>query len=157
MKRKFFNAIVVFAFGATVGSPLLADMKPINDILSGNYERSYPIVRCAAFYASMAEWAGQQASEETYNGFKDAVNALVLVGVLVRAETSPDRVEHLREIVIKDVRAIADLYLENFRLSYASTGNAWENNPIWTQDMLSCEPLAQAAIQKETKFRGVNQ
>jgi len=149
VRRKLYKATVVFVLGATIGSPLSAQMKPLTEILSGNYERSYPIVRCAAFYTSMVEWAGQQVGEETYDGFRDAVNALLLAGVLARAETSSDSFEHLLEIVMKDTRAIADLYLEDFRSSYASTGSAWENNPIWTQDLQSCEPLAQAAIQKE--------
>lgn len=140
MNRIFGSAVLVFCWMPDV--VLAQDLSPLNFLDQDKYEPTYPIVRCAALYTASLEWAGQAIEEETYDGFADAVQSLLVVAALIRGEETSENVEHVGEVVMQDARAISDLYLLNFRQSYAATGNAWSGNPVYESDLIFCEPIA---------------
>ena len=140
-------ALVFAASGPLLAQSSSAEgLRPLDDTVTDRTETSYPIIRCAAFYNSLIEWAGQQLDEQTFDVSKSAAESLLFVGVLLRSGKSADSIEHLSEVVMQDTSQITDLYLENFRRSYAATGNAWEGNSVWERDLETCEPIAQEAI-----------
>ncbi|MDJ0992947.1 MAG: hypothetical protein QNI90_05190 [Dinoroseobacter sp.] len=127
----------------------VAEMASLESIKRGDPEQSYQYARCAAFYLANVEWAGQTIGEEVFEASKKSVEDLLLIATMVRLSNSDGNrgTAHVAETVNLDTREIADLYLENYRRSYALRGTAWEANPIWESDAETCKPVAEAASQ----------
>jgi len=93
------------------------------------------------------EWAGQALDEAAFNDSKSVISALLLVATLQRSEKMGGDVEHLAATVNADTRAVADLYAEDYRQSYATRGTAWDGNPLWESDASTCKPIGELALQ----------
>ena len=138
-----------FAVLASLSTQATAEMATLDSVKSGEPEQSYEYVRCAAFYAANIEWAGQALTEQVFESSKKSIKDLMLIATLIRlSKTNGEAaVEHQSETVNLDTREIANLYIENYRRSYAIRGTAWEANPLWESDAQTCKPIAEAASQ----------
>lgn len=136
------NTMLLSVVAATVA---LAELKPLNETLSTQTEKSYEYLRCAAFYTANLEWAGTQLSEEVYSTTRQLASSLLTVAILVRSSTNDADFTIISAAVLKDTRAVADLYLEQFRGAYAQKGNAWSGNQLWESDATYCKPVGAAA------------
>jgi hypothetical protein len=92
------------------------------------------------------EWAGQALSEDVFEDSKSAISALLLVATLQRSAKTNGSLEDLAKTVNADTRAIADVYLVNYRQNYAVTGRAWDGNPLWESDAAECRPISDVAL-----------
>ena len=116
------------------------ELAPLSEILDGDFERSYPFVRCAAFYQASIEWAGtEQFDEVPLESTKTAISDLVLMSSLVRVEKTKADPEQLFEQSLRDVRNVADKYRARFEDNYASSGQAWMSDPVWECDNQLCQ------------------
>ena len=142
MKRQIASTIL-FCLAAPAGADSLV---PLRALLSEPIEESYQNVRCAGFFLANIEWAGQALSEDVFEDSKSAISALLLVATLQRSAKTNGSLEDLAKTVNADTRAIADVYLVNYRQNYAVTGRAWDGNPLWESDAAECRPISDVAL-----------
>ena len=96
--------------------------------MEGGAERSYPLVRCAAFYLSMLEWAGEDAL-----GLEQSQTAKLTVYNLTRTASS--------------IRAEASGSTEHDQSNYAAVGQAWGADALWADDQAVCSVLTSGGSQ----------
>ena len=71
------------------------------------------------------------------------MNNLLALAVVMRMEGNFDGEDHHTQIVLRDTRAIADLYLERFQDNYASTGQAWATDLLLASDTQLCKAITE--------------
>ena len=142
MKRNIASAFLFFITTPAAGETMV----PLRTLLAEPIEESYQHVRCAGFLLANIEWAGQALSEDVFDDTKSAISALLLVATLQRSSKTSGSLEELAQSVNADTRAIADLYLLNYRQNYATTGRAWDGNPLWESDAAECRPISEVAL-----------
>ncbi|WP_092081796.1 hypothetical protein [Poseidonocella sedimentorum] len=146
--------IVISLCVAASGGSAQSELRPLDDILSGNPETSYAYTRCAAFYSSILQWAGSGMGQEEYDGYKEYGDALYYVSIAIRESQSAKNLAQIGRSVDADVQKITDLYERNYQRSYASSGDAWTGNSLWESDAETCKPIAEIA-QDAAKAIGV--
>ena len=139
--------------------PLQAqEFRTLEDIVAEDHEPSYPIVRCAAFYQASVEWAGTNAlGEESVTQSKSAIENLIIVATTLRQRRSGGELEHVAEVLFRDVAMIKELYLNDFQQSYSRTGSAWDGNSLWESDLQSCKYVAEISAELADQIRGGGQ
>jgi len=117
-------------------------MTPLRDA-AREAEPSYLFVRCAAVYQSGAEWTGKKRlGEDGWNRVSGAVEMMVTAATILRAEKMSGDEDHIMEVTLRDIRDIADLYLERFEANYAATGQAWGDDAVYKDDLSLCSSVA---------------
>lgn len=132
---------------ACVGTPAFAELKPLLETVNGDTEASYQYLRCASLYTANLEWAGTQLPEDVFDDTKSVISSLITIAVLIRNSTNDSNVEIISQAVLEDTRAVANLYLEQYRSSYAGSGNAWLGNSLWEKDSEYCKSVGEAALE----------
>ncbi|NSX56422.1 hypothetical protein [Parasulfitobacter algicola] len=145
-------AIISFGFTAVVAQ----DIQPLSKMNSSKYEETYPLVRCAGFYLANVEWSGQIIEEPIFQELQLTIRTLVAVAALQRNSRANSSLEHQINTAEMDMRTIADIYLSNYRQSYALTGSAWSENPIWNGDAATCKNIAETAFAYKAVLQGAN-
>ena len=119
------------------------ELRPLRDLVAAGTEETYPLVRCAAFYLSMLEWAGEdRIGKDATQRVKVAVAGLAGAASEMRATKNGSSAADTEGGVFEDIRAISDLYLSRYRTNYAVEGKAWENDTLWDSDSTLCKKLA---------------
>jgi xylose isomerase len=117
--------------------------RALSEVISGNYEQTYPLVRCAALFQSSIEWAGtDRFGQKTFDRFEGSIKNLLAIATVVRSQTNGTEIDRSLEITLLDTRTISDLYIERYRASYASTGQAWGADEMWQGDLEICNKIA---------------
>lgn len=118
---------------------LSQSLKPLRDAIRDGSEETYPVVRCAALYLSVLEWAGEdRLGPETSQRTK-----LTVANLLKLATTMPEPSagSEAEASVLRDIRAISDIYLDRYRTNYASVGEAFGQDELWSADSDVCLTL----------------
>jgi len=141
------NITISIAFGLVAlvnPNPATAQtMQPLSEILAVEYEQTYPLIRCAAFYQSSIEWAGKKRiGQTTFERYNDAIKNLLALSVFLRSQKSKINIENAQEITLRDTRKISDLYLKRYKINYATTGQAWGSDTMWKGDLQICQKMA---------------
>jgi hypothetical protein len=143
-------AVRAILTGFFLASPAYAEeFRPLVQMLKEEPEPSYAFVRCAAFYSASANWARTSLDASEVKALETAVQTLVSTAVYRRMSERDTWTKEEVNIEIMsaqaDVIAISDLYMTDFRQSYAIRGTAWEGNPIWESDGVTCKYIAEFA------------
>ncbi|MPY74700.1 MAG: hypothetical protein GEU87_10600 [Alphaproteobacteria bacterium] len=141
--------VIVFLIGA-IAPPASADgLTPLSQVMKSGPNPDYLLVRCAAFYQANAEWGGKQRLGKEYIAKVDQIlKGLLSLAILGRVESKMGSTDHVTQVTLRDTRNIADLYLERFEMSYASTGHAWSGDPLWEADARECKYLTEKLAKK---------
>jgi hypothetical protein len=134
-------ALAVIA--ALSASPVTAqELRPLNDLLD-DAASAYAPTRCAGLYHAMMEWAGaERLGEATWN-LTDAHRLnFIHLAALVSQSQSGGTFQAQAENVARDVRNIADVYLERFESNYALQGQAFGADPLIQSDFELCGNFA---------------
>jgi hypothetical protein len=122
------------AFLATLVLPLSAafasaeELKSLDEAILSGSEETYPLVRCAGLYLSVLEWAGEdRLGKETSDNSKVTVANLLNLATEMRQPALGSAAE---ASVMRDIRAISDIYLERYQTNYASYGEAFGQDVI---------------------------
>jgi hypothetical protein len=123
-----------------LGSPAKSEeMIPLADLIANGSEQTYPLVRCAGLYLSGLEWAGEaRMGEEATTQTKLVVARLIDLATEMRSVSLGDAAS---DSVLRDIRLISDMYLVRYETNYASTGQAWGLDAVWTSDSDVCDIL----------------
>jgi len=142
-----FSTSLLFLASIALGdAPCAQELKPLVEIIGTDIEKSYPFVRCGAFYQASLEWAGEnRVGSEMRSKIKKSIDSLLTVAALLRAKATSESPEWIMQIVYRDTRNIADLYIKRFEANYASEGLAWGNDALWRSDSETCKILSEKA------------
>lgn len=122
------------------------EMRPLNEILD-TAAAPYPATRCAGWYQALMEWGGKERlGDEGWAAVDNGRQSLMLLATGQFNQTSGNTFETDIEMVLRDVRNIADLYLARMERNYASHGKAFAQDDLIKGDMLICQTLAETAM-----------
>jgi hypothetical protein len=123
-------------------SILAQEMRPLTEV-APNSARGYEFVRCGGLYQAVMEWAGRdRLGEDTWNQYDSARTALLLVGVLIYVDNGVGNPDSASQIVARDARNIANLYLARFEANYARQGEMLGGDDLVKSDLVSCREVA---------------
>ncbi|WP_456388652.1 hypothetical protein [Profundibacter sp.] len=133
--RAFFTVFLLI----TPISVLAQNLKPLEELIVQGSEETYPLVRCSGLYLSGLEWAGEtRMGQEHSQNVKMTVVQIAKLATEMRSGTLGAGAE---DSVYRDIRLISDLYLKRYETNYASTGQAFGNDPLWASDTAVCKLL----------------
>ena len=123
-----------------------ADLIPLGDVLATS-ALPYAPTRCAGLYQALLEWAGEvRLGADSYAALDQARLSLIsLAALAVRESGGTGSAEHIIEIVVRDTRNIADLYLSRFEANYAAQGEAFGTDDDLKNDLVLCKEIAELA------------
>jgi hypothetical protein len=137
-------------FALVVASTFIAsqaasqEMRPLGKLLQ-NAATLYPPTRCAGLYQAVMEWTGfERMGEDTWNQTDSHRENFIWVAVRTSQSLSGGTLEQQAEIVVRDVRNIADIYLERFERNYAAQGQAFGEDALILSDIDLCGTLVGA-------------
>lgn len=128
--------------------PVLAqEMKPLSELVD-SAAISYPPARCAGLYQAVMEWTGEdRMGAEVWSRTNSSRESLIFYSVLLGQSKSGRNIEDEVDIVIRDVRNIADLYLARMERNYAAGGQAFGEDRLIIKDLSTCKSIAEAMPQ----------
>jgi hypothetical protein len=114
-------------------------MTPLSELIASGAEDTYPLVRCAGFYLSGLEWAGEaRLGAETSEQIKVSVEHIAQLASEMR---EPSLGQGARASVLRDIRSISDDYLARYETNYTTSGQAWGLDSLWQSDREICDLL----------------
>lgn len=119
-----------------------SEMQPLLDVVV-EAAPPYGLTRCAALYLSVMEWAGferlgEEAWAATEQSFRDFAQSAAMSAQIEAGGTLEENAAN----VVRQVRNIADLYLDRFESNYAVTGQAFGVDPVVNSDLSFCRDLS---------------
>jgi len=118
------------------------ELRPLTDILAGDFEASYIPIRCAAVFMGMTKWGESQLPEETQTRFLEIAQNLVSVAAQLRTEdTGVDR-GTTYDAALSDAVSITEEYLIRFQSNYLANGTAWMSDSSFLSDLDICDQLS---------------
>lgn len=128
-----------------IASPVTAQtMKPLRDAVD-QAAAPYPFSRCAGLYQSLMEWTGEERmGKETWDTMDQSRLLLIGLSATIAQEKAGGTFEQHAELAARDVRNIADLYLGRMEKNYATSGQAFGEDPLIQSDMPFCREIVEA-------------
>ena len=141
------RCIVMALMLATAPTPSTAqEMRPLDEVVD-TAAAPYPATRCAGWYQALMEWGGKKRfGDEAWAAMDTGRLSLIHIATALFNQTSGDTFEADANIVARDVRNIADLYLARMERNYASQGAAFAQDEMIKTDMLICQELAELSV-----------
>ncbi|WP_421860729.1 hypothetical protein [Oceanicaulis sp.] len=137
-----FNPVFAAIAILVTSSALAQELRPLDDLVE-DAAPGYAPTRCAGLYQAVMEWAGsERLGEEMWNQTDTSRETLMLFAVRINQSQSGGTVLEQTELVVRDVRNIADIYLERFESNYARDGQAFGSDAVVASDLSSCSELA---------------
>ena len=137
-------AVVALMLAPAIGKA--QDMRPLDELLD-SAAAPYPATRCAGWYQALMEWGGKERlGDEAWAAMDTGRQSLMLFATGQFNQTSGNTFETDIEMVLRDVRNVADLYLTRLERNYASSGEAFGQDEMIKSDMLICQRLAEMAV-----------
>lgn len=122
------------------------EMRPLDELLD-TAAAPYPATRCAGWYQALMEWSGKKRlGDENWAAVDMGRQSLILSATELFNQTSGNTFQMGLEMVLRDVRDIADLYLAQMERNYAFQGEAFAQDEMIKGDMLICQRLAEMAV-----------
>jgi hypothetical protein len=117
-------------------------MRPLREIAQ-NSARPYAFVRCGGLYQAFLEWTGyERMSEQVWAKMDGARINCLTAAILISVNEGIGDVDVATNVVKRDARNIADLYLARFEANYARDGQAFFEDQLVRSDMAFCESVA---------------
>lgn len=117
-------------------------LQPLTEVVE-HAAKPYPHARCAALHQAMMEWIGKNRMGddlwETSDTFRQQQ---ILESVVIYQQESGGTMEETVEVVVRDVRNIADLYLKRMEANYAAVGQAFGDDKLITGDLEFCQAIS---------------
>lgn len=136
---------------ALIASPSVSsaqEMRPLVDAMA-NAAEPYVPTRCGALYQAMMEWTGEtRLGAEAWAAMDSARERFIYVAVALAQEDTGGTLEASAQTTVRDVRNIADLYIERLEANYASTGEAFAQDPMIRSDLQFCQMLADGNVEE---------
>lgn len=105
--------------------------------------KPYPHSRCAGLYQGMMEWIGQKRMGDDWWETSDTIRQFHLLNAAAIAQQeSGGSLEERLEVVVRDVRNIADLYLKRMETNYAAAGQAFGEDELIIGDLDVCRAMS---------------
>ena len=137
-------AALALMFMTTLGTA--QEMRPLDELLDTSAP-PYPATRCAGWYQALMEWGGKKRlGDESWAAMDTGRQSLIFFATAQFNQTSGNTFEADIELVVRDVRNVADLYLARLERNYASSGEAFAQDETIKGDMLICRRLAEMAV-----------
>lgn len=138
------TAILVATLASSAAqSSRAGEMQPLFDVVA-EAATPYGLTRCAALYLSVMEWAGsERMGEENWSAAVQAYETFALSAAVVAHNESGGDLEAHGANIVRQVRTIANLYLERFETNYAVSGQAFAEDLIVASDLTFCQSLAE--------------
>lgn len=109
---------------------------------------AYIPTRCGGLYQAFMEWGGEaRLGSDLWRQSDEIRGNFILVAVLMAQEDQGRSTEDVANSVVRDVRNIADIYLERFERNYAVTGQAMAEDTLIVSDLQYCRLTADLLIQ----------
>lgn len=133
-----FAAIVI----SVTGSALAQELRPLDDLIE-DAAPGYAPTRCAGLYQAVMEWAGaERLGEEMWNQTDTSREGMMLLAARINHSLSGGTLLEQTELVVRDVRNIADIYLGRFESNYAREGQGFGGDTVVMSDLSFCGELA---------------
>lgn len=114
------------------------DMLPLEELID-EAAPSYTPTRCAALYQAIMEWGGeQQLGTDLWQRTESDREYMALMAVFLLQDRAGGSLEDSSIVVARDIRNIADIYLERMENNYASSGQAFNTDPVMSGDISVC-------------------
>lgn len=118
------------------------DMLPLEELID-DAAPPYTPTRCASLYQAIIEWAGeQQLGTDLWQRTESDREYMALLAVIMLHDSVGGSLEDSNIVVARDIRNIADIYLERMANNYASSGQAFYNDPVISSDFSVCRIFA---------------
>lgn len=118
------------------------DMLALEELLD-EAAPSYTPTRCAALYQAIMEWGGeQQLGGELWQRTESDRQYMALMAVIMLQDRIGGSLNDTSMVVARDIRNIADIYLERMENNYAMSGQALSTDPVMRGDISVCRLFA---------------
>ncbi|WP_423207273.1 hypothetical protein E2974_05195 [Paracoccus yeei] len=143
MAKAIFQSIVLASF-TLLGCPVLAQMKPLDEVLSSpGYNESYPFVRCSSLFLAMSHWFGSKGEKaEAFDRYQSAASQMLQIAEELRQEKEGMSAEAAKNGTLRDAENIITLYMNRFEQNYATHGAIFEFDEGLQADINNCKFLA---------------
>jgi hypothetical protein len=119
-------------------SAMSQDMLPLEELID-DAAPSYTPTRCAALYQAIMEWGGeQQLGTDLWQRTESDREYMALMAVIMLQDRIGGSVEDISMVVARDIRNIADIYLERLEHNFATSGQAFNTDPVMRGDISVC-------------------
>jgi hypothetical protein len=139
--------MLAFGVSSLAAAGEAQEMRPLSEVID-SAAAPYPASRCAGFYQALMEWTGENRLDaETWASFDAARTNLILLAFALSLDNGmPGNDEQVLDVVVRDVRNIADLYLARFERNYAAGGEAFGADQSVREDMTLCRAIAESSM-----------
>lgn len=115
--------------------------QPLEELL-GTAASTYPFVRCAALYQSVARWAGAaRLGQETFDNAVSTSALFLYAAAIILSEETAGPIGTAAENVTRSMEDVVALYIQRFEFNFAIEGQAFANDLVVTSDLELCRLL----------------
>jgi hypothetical protein len=108
----------------------------------------YIPTRCAALHQAVMEWGGEtRLGSELWRQTDELRQNFIVIAALASQQMQGGTAEQVTNSVVRDVRNIADIYLDRFERNYATSGQAFDGDTIIRSDLDYCRVAAEMLMQ----------
>ncbi len=89
------------------------------------------------------EWSGeQQAGDDLWRHLSESREQMVMVAAFIMQDNLRGLMDEAVAVVGRDIRNITDIYLERMQINYATSGQAFNADPLMRSDLSVCNLFA---------------
>ncbi len=142
-----FSAIAIMCMVVALPAQA-AELKPLQE-LPGTAAPYIP-TRCAALTQALMEWVGKdRIGSKDWSVMESGLVAnLMMASNLSKKNGMDGSDEYIMNIILRDVRNIANLYIDRFKNNYAIQGEAFANDRVMILDMFFCKEVTENSYSK---------
>lgn len=150
--RRCFRTITTLTLGAVLlfGSQQSAAAQQFQRLenIQERVAPSYIPTRCAALHQAVMEWGGEtRLGSELWRQTDELRSNFIVIAGLIAQQTQGGTIEDVINGIVRDVRNVADIYLDRFETNYAISGQAIDGDEIVTSDFDYCRMAAEVLMQ----------
>ncbi len=94
------------------------------------------------------EWGGEtRLGSELWRQTDELRSNFIVIAGLIAQQTQGGTIEDVINGIVRDVRNVADIYLDRFETNYAISGQAIDGDEIVTSDLDYCRMAAEVLMQ----------
>ena len=150
--RRYFRTITTLTLSAVLlfGSQKSAEAQQFQRLenIQEQVAPSYIPTRCAALHQAIMEWGGEtRLGSALWQQTDELRSNFIVIAGLIAQQTQGGTIEDVINGIVRDVRNVADIYLDRFETNYAISGQAIEGDEIVTSDLDYCRMAAEVLMQ----------
>lgn len=120
------------------------EMRPLSDAVE-EAATPYAFTRCAALNLSLMEWTGsERMGEATWGAMEQNFQVLAIGAAMLAQSEAGGSLDAHASNTTRQIRRIADLYLDRFDSNYALSGQAFAEDLVVNSDLSFCRELVEA-------------